>query len=257
MTFPRHTHDFYTIGVGLRGAGSIWYRGQSHVRRRNDVVIIPPGEVHTGGVRPSSKLLSYFAAYVPASLVESCGVSEGTFVGPLQVRTPVFQDAILSGALLEAARLVGRPIAPGDARPDAAAAAEHALVIAIARAVELCGGKCRARGVPNDSAVVRAAREVIQSCYADSGRTSLAALAHVTGATPFHVSRAFSRAMGLSPHHYLLQVRVERARAMLAEGEQPSIVAAATGFVDQSHLTEHFKRFLGITPGRYQRGLGV
>ena len=67
------------------------------------------------------------------------------------------------------------------------------------------------------------------------------------------IKLAFREATGLSPHHYLIQVRVERARQLLAEGAIPSMTALMTGFADQSHLTYHFKKHLGITPANYQR----
>ncbi|MCP4688540.1 MAG: helix-turn-helix transcriptional regulator, partial [Desulfobacterales bacterium] len=56
------------------------------------------------------------------------------------------------------------------------------------------------------------------------------------------------------PHEYLTQVRIARAREMLKNGE--SIVSAAmdAGFVDQSHFTRIFKKFVGVTPGQYSRG---
>ena len=64
---------------------------------------------------------------------------------------------------------------------------------------------------------------------------------------------AAREATGLAPHQYLIQIRVERARQLLAEGAVPSLAAAMTGFADQSHLTYHFKKHLGITPGKYRR----
>lgn len=67
------------------------------------------------------------------------------------------------------------------------------------------------------------------------------------------IKLAFREATGLSPHHYLIQVRVERARQLLAEGAIPSMTALMTGFADQSHFTYHFKKHLGITPANYQR----
>jgi AraC-like DNA-binding protein len=55
----------------------------------------------------------------------------------------------------------------------------------------------------------------------------------------------------MTPHAYLRQVRVERAKEMLAAGLSISEVALAVGFFDQSHLTRYFKRILGLTPGTY------
>jgi AraC family transcriptional regulator len=78
--------------------------------------------------------------------------------------------------------------------------------------------------------------------------SDIAAAAHLS---PFHLSRIFKKATGVTPHRYLLQVRVHSARALLTAGagdRSLAEVAAAVGFADQSHLTRHFKRMLGVTP---------
>jgi AraC-like DNA-binding protein len=76
-----------------------------------------------------------------------------------------------------------------------------------------------------------------------------AALVH---AHPAHLVRAFSGAYGIAPHQYLMSRRVDRARRLLLEGGKPAEVATATGFYDQSHLTRHFRRLVGVSPGRYR-----
>jgi AraC-like DNA-binding protein len=140
-------------------------------------------------------------------------------------------------------------------------AAESAACLAISGLIRRHG---QSRG-SNDATRRRSAREqrivsvvraVLEDSFADASETSLAMLARRTGVTPFRVIRAFRQVTGLAPHQYLVQVRVERARQFLAEGEGPSSVAAMTGFVDQSHLTYHFKKHLGITPGNYRRCVG-
>ena len=76
------------------------------------------------------------------------------------------------------------------------------------------------------------------------------------GISPFHLTRIFKKAIGMSPHQYLIEVRVHSANALLAAGpEHPSLaeVAAAVGFSDQSHLTRQFKRILGTTPKKARR----
>lgn len=78
-------------------------------------------------------------------------------------------------------------------------------------------------------------------------------IAGAASLSPHHLSRLFTRCMGTSPHRYLVQVRVQSARTMLCMAT-PRLslaeVAAAAGFSDQSHLTRHFKRTLGVTPGQ-------
>ena len=71
--------------------------------------------------------------------------------------------------------------------------------------------------------------------------------------SPFHLIRAFQKEYGVSPHEYLVQVRVEEARKLLQTGLPIVQVAHNTGFSDQSHLTRWFKTRLGITPGRYRK----
>lgn len=80
---------------------------------------------------------------------------------------------------------------------------------------------------------------------------SLADLAATTEISQFHLLRTFRREVGLTPHAYLIQVRVEAAKRMLSSGMAIAEVAGRTGFTDQSHLTRHFKRLTGVTPSRY------
>jgi transcriptional regulator GlxA family with amidase domain len=80
---------------------------------------------------------------------------------------------------------------------------------------------------------------------------SLADIAKAADMRPFHLTRVFKKSMGMAPHHYLVEVRVHSARALLSTGgDRPSLaeVATAVGFSDQSHLTRQFKRILGTTP---------
>lgn len=73
-----------------------------------------------------------------------------------------------------------------------------------------------------------------------------------------HLTRLFRRALGVTPYRYLLQMRVENARSLLAAGagrRSLAEVASAVGFCDQSHLTRHCKRLLGATPGQLQARL--
>jgi AraC family transcriptional regulator len=79
-------------------------------------------------------------------------------------------------------------------------------------------------------------------------------LAESVGLSPFHFCRVFKQSTGLSPHRYVVQRRVERARELLLAGnERIAAVATRVGFCDQSHLTAHFKRTYGVTPREFRQ----
>jgi AraC family transcriptional regulator len=85
---------------------------------------------------------------------------------------------------------------------------------------------------------------------------SLIVLADIACLSPYHFSRSFKRATGVGPQHYVIQRRVERAKRLLRQTRQPlSLIAQEAGFTDQSHLTQMFRREMGVTPGRFRAAL--
>jgi AraC-like DNA-binding protein len=78
-------------------------------------------------------------------------------------------------------------------------------------------------------------------------------LARISGMSRFHTCRAFRQAYDLPPHAYRMQLRLAAAKRMLLSGETPASVAAALGFVDQSHFHRRFKGAYGITPAGFAR----
>lgn len=80
----------------------------------------------------------------------------------------------------------------------------------------------------------------------------LSDLVGLAGVTTSHLVRSFSRRIGLPPKSYQTQIRLARARRLLAEGKPATWVAYECGFADQSHLSRRFKEFYGLTPGAFQ-----
>jgi AraC family transcriptional regulator len=65
---------------------------------------------------------------------------------------------------------------------------------------------------------------------------------------------AFRGALGTTPHHYLMERRLARARAELTSTAKPIAgIALECGFADQAHLTRHMRTALSITPAAYRR----
>jgi AraC family transcriptional regulator len=89
--------------------------------------------------------------------------------------------------------------------------------------------------------------------HLDAG-PSLEQLAAVARLSPYHFARQFKRATGLPPHQYVIARRVERAQQLLQPDGDLSLaaIAASAGFSDQSQFSHHFKRLVGVTPGRFR-----
>ena len=79
-------------------------------------------------------------------------------------------------------------------------------------------------------------------------RVSVRQLAAVAGVETSWFTRLFVAAVGRSPYQYLLERRIVRAQYLLRSGTAVGAVASACGFVDQAHLTRHFRRITGATP---------
>jgi transcriptional regulator GlxA family with amidase domain len=100
---------------------------------------------------------------------------------------------------------------------------------------------------------VRRAIEFLRARLAET--VTLDDLAGHAGLDKFHLCRAFRAQVGVSPYAYLTQLRIMRAKELLAAGMKPSDIAPQVGLYDQSHLNRHFRRIVGTTPARYARGV--
>ncbi|MEM9274610.1 MAG: AraC family transcriptional regulator [Cyanobacteria bacterium P01_F01_bin.143] len=81
----------------------------------------------------------------------------------------------------------------------------------------------------------------------------LADLARLLDISQFHFSRLFKQSLGTTPHKYLSQQRVERAKQLLSKTDQAIIdIALECGFSSHSHLSKQFRQFTGMTPKAYR-----
>jgi len=99
---------------------------------------------------------------------------------------------------------------------------------------------------------LRRVREYVQLHLDES--IDLSMLAAVAGLSMHHFAREFKQSAGVTPHHYLIQKRIERAQQMLAQTDLSlTEITYAVGFSDQGHLARHFRGFLGTTPREFRR----
>ncbi len=102
----------------------------------------------------------------------------------------------------------------------------------------------------SEHSAVRLIQDYLEEHYTEN--VSLEEISNLTHLRSYHLIRSFRAEVGLPPHAYLEQVRVNRAKALLRAGMPIIEVALTIGFIDQSHFTRHFKKMMGVTPGQYQ-----
>ncbi|MBV8534087.1 MAG: helix-turn-helix transcriptional regulator, partial [Alphaproteobacteria bacterium] len=110
-------------------------------------------------------------------------------------------------------------------------------------------GRMPAEHRHRDRAIAGKVIDLIRARYAEG--LSLSDLANAAGLTSFQLIGLFKRTVGLTPHAYLIRVRLDAACRHLRQGARLSESALAAGFYDQSALTKHFKRWYGITPRQF------
>jgi AraC-like DNA-binding protein len=102
-------------------------------------------------------------------------------------------------------------------------------------------------------------RRVVEFIEAHLDRPiNLARLAAVVHLSPFHFHRQFKRATGSTPHQYIVQKRIERAKALLSDSQLPLVeVAAQAGFANQSHFGSTFRKVTSMTPRRFRNATSI
>lgn len=243
--FPRHTHETYAIGVIEGGVQATLYRGTTHIATAGDICLINPGEVHTG-FSPHESGWTYRVFYPDVAVLQQAAEAVSLKRGRApRFPSPVIRDHTLSRRLLRFLKTLERPALSLER--------ESLLLTALSQMVASHAAVAdnTARYSPREEQAVGAARDYLEACFTEN--VTLSTLARIAGISEFHLLRLFRDRMGLPPHAYLIQRRIDHARKLLARRVPIVQVALDTGFSDQSHFTRHFKRILGVTPGEFCR----
>ena len=247
--YDPHWHDSYLVGITEQGLQQFNCRRQQHNSTPGKVFLLEPGDIHDG-TAPQAGGFTYRTLYLDPTWLDR------------ELRAQ-FEDTPDNTQLSFAATLAEDPrLAIATA---SAFEAMHHDELRIVRQTALdhllanLTSHLRWRTVLNPDPrlplVAQRARDYLHShLHQDIG---LDDLAQATGVDRFRLSRAFKAAFGMAPHAYLIQLRLTRARLLLARGELPVNVAAALGFADQSHLGRWFQRAYRMTPADYRRRCSI
>jgi AraC-like DNA-binding protein len=245
-SYSRHTHDEYAIGAIEAGAQTFHCRGGQQLSSPGSLILVNPDDLHDGRAADAGDGYRYRMVYIDPLLVADALREAGQPGGPLPLfRTPVARDPALAAALCELNRHSEHPEGL-----DALALESRLLQLVHALLSRHAAGTlARTPREGRDAAIVRfACRYLDEHFHADP---SLSELARQCGVSRFALLRLFAKEIGMPPHAYMTRARLREARRLLLQGEPAASVAAAVGYVDQSHLTKRFRAAFGITPGQF------
>lgn len=235
--FGPHTHDAFVIAVTEAGGAEISSRGVTEKVGRATLFVSNPEEGQSARMDDAERWL-YRAFYLTRPAIEAVGQSLGL------ESTPFFMRNMLDDPdLIETFRSLHHVIETGG--DDL-----HADELAVDAFGALFRRHGSGGGRPERAPRCRVtARRIIELMHArHSENLGLDELAHAAGLTRFQLIGLFKRAVGLTPHAYLVHIRLNAACRLLKRGFPLVESALAAGFCDQSALTKHFKRCYGITP---------
>lgn len=231
---PPHLHEEWQFGVLETPSKLSLGAFQRYNAHADDVTIVHPYDVHSeGGVVGAAP--RWHMLYVAPSIVSRLYGGKAP-----HVRGPVVTDPVAAAELRELLRHSGDGTVAG---AEFLKRAAHWLEQFLLRHAE---NVVAPQGMP----AVERARAYLQNRPTES--VTLPEVGAIAGITISHLVRSFSRTVGLPPKSYHSQVRLARARRLLAEGKSVTWVAYECGFADQSHLSRRFKECHGVTPGAFQ-----
>lgn len=235
--FGRHRHAQYTFATVTAGVEDFQYRGMVHHVVPGALALVDADSVHTGepGIDGGWR---YEVLYANVELVRD-------IAGGMR---PSFADTVVPDPEAAAALRRAHTASAGRDRLAASALTRELIELLVHR----YGRPGRSVAPPDLGArQVGDCVALLRERLVDP--PSIDELAELAECSPYALTRAFHRHVGLPPHAYLTQCRVDRARVLLSSGEDVASTATAVGFADQAHLTRHFRRHVGVPPGRFAR----
>jgi AraC-like DNA-binding protein len=244
-SYGKHFHEEYTIGINDGGLGSFWCHGTNQIAGPRTLNLLAPGEVHTGAAA-GIEGWTYRNIYLAPSLVERIARQLDAQQGGLpHFCQSIARDDRVWSTMDQAFRVLNSR----SSRLELDTVLLVSLRLLLDRFADWQPAPWR---VAKHTTAVAKARRYLEERYGDD--VSLDELAGVAGLSPHYLIRCFQKEVGLPPHAYQLQLRLQRAKADLRSDSSLSDVAVKHGFFDQSHFHRHFKRTFGVTPGQYCKG---
>lgn len=241
-SFSRHVHWVFSLGAVERGTRVIHHRGKEYRVKPGCISLISPGEVHSGGAADDdgydNRSIRLQGDYYRLLASQITGWEDKLPCFP----QPVYRDQELHQQVIDLHTLLGQKIPTLEK--------EYSLLNTLALLIQRYALEkpepvlINQKGIP-----VQEVCSYIRNHFAEN--ISLQELAQIAGLSPYHLARVFTEEVGIPPHEYQTQIRLNNALDLLSLKKPIIEVAVETGFFDQSHFTRAFKKKFGTTPGKF------
>lgn len=244
FSYARHAHEEYSFGVTLAGRQDFFANGQFHRSLPGSVLVINPGDVHDGhsGIDAA---LQYHMLYIHPDKLEpmlNCaGVEQSK---DFQIAGTLLDNPQLRQHLLRLVTL----IESGNSDKLQQECQLYQIADCFARAQ---GVAVAVKKPGKADCLLLRARDYMQDNL--QSQTSLTQVSEQANLSKYHFLRMFRQHFGITPHQYILNCRINRAREDLERGAALDDVVFKYGFSDLSHFNRRFKPVFGMTPRQYQQ----
>ncbi len=237
--YRSHSHPGYVVGVVTAGREAFYCRGTIHKASKGDIILINPDSQHDGEAA-SEGGWQYRVIYPTETHLAGLG---GSGFNP-RFRHSLVRDEELATRISTFHQSVEK---------NHCATEREALWLDIAWDLVARHGETS----PEETYEYKDPNriQIIQNILSNEATSSITLdeVAKRVGWTTWHMVRSFKAALGISPHAYLVDRRLHRARSLIDDGVEIAMAASEAGFVDQSHFSRHFVAAYGFTPGRYRQ----
>lgn len=239
--FPNHFHEYYVIGFIESGQRRLSCKNKEYIIGTGDVLMFNPLDNHACE-QIDYKTLDYrsinIKVEVMKKLVKEIGGSEylPCFTTPVAYRSEEVELLKeLHKMIMENEKDFGK---------------EEVCYLLMEQLIEKYAkphGEIKPEAINIE---IERICEYLESHLSD--RIKLDNLSSLSNMNKYSLLRSFTKIKGITPYRYLETIRVNKAKRLLEIGMEPLEVAIQTGFSDQSHFTNFFKKIIGLTPKQYQ-----
>ncbi|CUU49243.1 AraC family ligand binding domain-containing protein [Clostridium beijerinckii] len=238
--FPNHFHDYYVIGFIENGKRYLSCKNKQYIIETGDLIVFNPGDIHTCE-QIDDRTLDYRCINIKKDVMKKI-----TFEITGKEYLPNFMEFVLfrnelTSSLKELHLMI--------MEEEKNLKKEELFLFIIEQLIREYSNPVSEMTIQEASAEIKTVCDYLENNYMEN--ITLNQLSNLTGLSKYYLLHSFTKQKGISPYNYLQTIRIGKAKKMLEQGIAPIYVAFKTGFTDQSHFTNFFKKLIGLTPKQY------